>query len=131
MSTINNQILYEFMEGANRPVSLVDLTTYFDGVPQLEIFKCITSLKEMGWIDEVRRFTWDISEKAIAQSKEVAEGERQQRIHRASEQVQTKADLKEAKNMLKHYPATKLMVKVIFVISIGLLGLIVRKWIKE
>lgn len=131
MNTINSQIVYEFIEGANGPVSLADITAHFDGVPQPEIFKCITSLKVAGWIYEVRRFTWDISEKAIAHSNEVTEGERQQQIHNASEQIQTKADLKEAKSMLKHYPASKLMVKIIFVISVGLLGLIIRKWIKE
>lgn len=107
------------------------LTSRFDSVPEKEIFKCLTSLKKAGWIEEVRQFMWDISEKAIAQSKEVIEEERQQRIHNDSVQVQTKADLKGAKNMLTHYPATKLMVKVVFFISIGLLGLIIRKWIKE
>jgi hypothetical protein len=131
MDTFNNQVLYEFIEQENRPVSLFDLITHFESVPEMEIFGCITSLKEAGWIEEVRRFTWDITEKAIAQSKDVAEGERQQRIHRASEQVQTKAELKDAKKMLKHYPATKFMVKAIFVISLGLVGLILRKWIKE
>ena len=119
------------MEQANPPVSLFDLTNKFEGIPETDIFKCINGLKELGWIDEVRRFTWDISEKAIAQSIEVDEGERQQRVHRASEHIQTKADLKEAKKMLKHYPATRLIAKVVFFISIGLSGLLLRKWLMK
>jgi hypothetical protein len=131
MAIINNQMLFEFIEQANGNVSEADITIQFEGVPRSEIYKCINALKEAGWIVETRRFTWDISEKAIAHSKEVVEGERQEQIQNKAKYSRAKVDLKHAKEMLQRYPAIKLMSTVVLFISIGLSVLIVRKWINE
>lgn len=131
MNTIDNKKLLEFVEQANGPVSFADMSVQFENVPQVDILKCIASLKEAGWLVEVGRFLWDLSEKSITQSLDVIEGERQERIYNKAKYERTKIKLQFAQKKLKYYPATRWAAGIVFLISIGLTFLIIRKWVNE
>ena len=131
MDTIDNKRLLEFIEQVGRPVSMADMTAHFNDVPQINILRCIASLKEAGWLLEVEQFVWDLSEKSRIQSNEIIEGERQERIYNIAKHKRTKIELQQALKRLRYYPATKWTAGIVFVIAIGLTVLIVRKWVNE
>jgi hypothetical protein len=131
METIDNKHLFEFIEQVGRPVSMADMTAHFSDVPQIDILRCIASLKEAGWLFEVEQFVWDLTEKSKIQSNKTIEGERQEKIQSLAKHKRTKIELQQALKKLRHYPATKWTAGIVFVIAIGLTVLIVRKWINE